>query len=94
MTKVSRKVQDMVRNTLGDCPYGVGDVVRINGQPCKITSGQYWGEYGLFNFWIWREVFPSGSLGERKAGYGGDWKVIHKKGARRAKIVKSVSGST
>lgn len=37
-----------------------------------ITSGQYWGEHGISNFWYWTVE----ATGEKKHGYGGSWKEV------------------
>ena len=50
----------------------VGAVIRHpDGRTVKITDGQFWGEYGVSNFWHWHEVMPDGSLSDkRECGYG------------------------
>ena len=49
-------------------PLRVGDVVSHpeTGRTVRITSGQYWGTYGLSNFWDWEDV----ETGEKDCGYG------------------------
>lgn len=55
----------------GGPPFAVGDVVtHPSGRKVKITSGQYWGDRGVSNFWYWREVRPNGTLGKEEHGYG------------------------
>lgn len=61
----------------------VGGYYLINGKPCKIVAGRYWGDYGLSNFWWWREVGSSGRLGKKGNGYGGNWKPITMEEAKR-----------
>ena len=42
-----------------------------DGRTVKIVEGQFYGRYGLSNFWCWREVLPDGSLSEKlEHGYG------------------------
>ncbi|MEQ1891054.1 MAG: hypothetical protein ABL998_00810 [Planctomycetota bacterium] len=55
----------------GERPLKVGDVVRHpdTGRTVRITDGQYWGEYGLSNFWYWQDA----ETGEPGNGYG--WTV-------------------
>ena len=37
----------------------------------KIIDGQYWGTYGLSNFWSWRAVLKNGALAKKiESGYG------------------------
>lgn len=71
MTLVQPWVRKMTEEVIGGPPFAIGDRVRHpSGRLVEITSGQYWGTYGLSNFWYWREVKPDGSLGEREHGYG------------------------
>lgn len=43
-----------------------------------ITDGQFWGTYGLSNFWSWRKVSDDGTVSkERFSGYGGDWPHVN-----------------
>ena len=72
MTQVEKWVRDLVEETGGGAPFSVGDrVLTLDGRTVEITSGQYWGTYGLSNFWHWREVLPDGSLSTRdECGYG------------------------
>lgn len=49
----------------------VGNIVKhYDGRQVKIISGQYFGEYGISNFWQWQEVLPDGTLGKIESGYG------------------------
>jgi hypothetical protein len=71
----------MTEGVLGGAPFAVGDVVRHpSGRLVKITAGQYWGEYGLSNFWSWREVTmlgePEKLSSELEHGYGWDPKAV------------------
>lgn len=64
-------VKDLVEEVTGGPPFEIGDtVLHPSGRKVKITSGQYWGRYGISNFWYWREVKPDGSLGPEEHGYG------------------------
>jgi hypothetical protein len=71
MTKVSKWVRDLVEydpcETL--C---LGMVVKhTDGRQVVITGGQYWGKYGLSNFWNFREVLPDDKLSDtEECGYG------------------------
>ncbi len=41
------------------------------GIKVKIISGQWWGTYGLSNFWDWKRILPDGTLSEETFhGYG------------------------
>jgi len=35
----------------------------------RIVSGRWWGDYGLSNFWYWKEITEDGES-ETKHGYG------------------------
>jgi len=51
----------------------IGKIVRRpNGDMVKITKGQFWGEYGVSNFWYWRKVLKNGEFGKEEHGYGWD----------------------
>lgn len=66
--------KSLTEEVLGGAPFKIGDVVKHpDGRKVKITGGQYWGQYGLSNFWDWREVLPKGKLGKPESGYG--WRV-------------------
>jgi len=71
MTKVASWVQELVESVTGGPPFKIGDVVKHpDGRWVQITDGQYWGTYGLSNFWEWREVKKNGKLGKLESGYG------------------------
>ena len=72
MTRVAKWVRDLSEQVLGGSPFKIGDVVlHPDGRKVKIISGQYWGTYGLSNFWDWREVLPDGFLSDKlESGYG------------------------
>jgi hypothetical protein len=65
-------VNDLVDEVYGDhLEVGMITIEPKTGKKVKIVSGQWWGEYGLSNFFDWREILPDGSLGEEKfCGYG------------------------
>lgn len=68
---VKRWVKDCVEGVMGPSELAVGKTVQHpDGRTVKITGGQYWGTYGLSNFWTWREVRPGGLLGPEENGYG------------------------
>jgi hypothetical protein len=54
------------------CNMKIGEITtHPDGRKVKIISGQYWGTYGLSNFWYWREVLQDGTLSEKiEHGYG------------------------
>jgi len=35
----------------------------------EVVRGQYWGSYGLSNFWYWRVVVDGEAVGETLCGY-------------------------
>jgi len=38
----------------------------------RITDGEYWGDYGVSNFWTWHYIKPDGTLYPKEyCGYGG-----------------------
>ena len=71
---VEKWVKDLTEQVLGTSPFEVGDIVtHPDGRTLKIVGGQFWGEYGISNFWYWREVLEDGTLGPEKCGYG--WRL-------------------
>lgn len=68
--KIEDWVKELVESELGGPPFAIGDVVNKDGRPVEIQEGQYWGDYGLSNFWTFREVLPDGSYGPEETGYG------------------------
>lgn len=69
-TKVKNWVQDLTNEVCGPCLLQVGGRYRHpEDGPIEITSGQYWGTYGLSNFWYWTVL----ATGKKKNGYGGNW---------------------
>lgn len=64
-------VKGLVERYFGKCEMRVGKVMKHpDGRTVKIIDGRYWGEFGLSNFWYWREVKADGELGEKESGYG------------------------
>jgi hypothetical protein len=65
-------VREITEEVLGGPPFKIGDQVKHpSGRTVQITSGQYWGDYGISNHWHWREVLPDGTLSEKEEyGYG------------------------
>lgn len=78
MTLVDPLVQRFVESYFGGAPFEVGDTVRHpSGRTVKIVDGQYWGTFGISNFWYWQEVHADGSLGPREHGYGWQPETVH-----------------
>ncbi len=68
---IERWVKNITEEVFGDQPFKIGDIVkRPSGRNVKIINGQYWGTYGLSNFWYWKEVLSNGELGIKECGYG------------------------
>lgn len=69
---VEQWVKDLMDRVSGPSLMEVGLVLaHPDGRTVKITSGQYWGDHGLSNFWYWREVLADGTLSETEEhGYG------------------------
>lgn len=74
-TYVADWVVKMTEDLMGPAPFAVGDRVRTpDGRMVEITSGRYWGDWGISNFWHWREVLADGTLADTdESGYG--WSV-------------------
>jgi len=70
-------VKEITEQHFGGTPFDVGDTVKHpDGRTVEITEGQYWGAYGLSNFWYWREVMYDGSLSKKEEhGYGWRTKI-------------------
>lgn len=51
---VKQWVRELVDGVIPPHNMKIGDIVDINGRKAEITSGQYWGTYGLSNHWHWR----------------------------------------
>lgn len=67
---VKQWVKDLVEETFGKSPLEIGKCyIHPEYGKIKITSGQYWGQYGLSNFWNWIVL----DTNEKKQGYGGNW---------------------
>jgi len=69
---VEQWVKDLTEEVLGGSPFEIGDtVIHPDGRKVRIVGGQYWGTYGLSNFWEWREVLHDGKLSNVvESGYG------------------------
>lgn len=71
MTRVAPWVQKITEKHFGAAPFKVGDVVpHSDGRMVKILNGQYWGEFGISNFWNWQEVKNGKLVGKIESGYG------------------------
>lgn len=75
MSRVQPWVKNLVEDVFGNpesASFRVGKrVTHPDGRTVEITGGQFWGQFGLSNFWEWREVMPDGSLSEHEeSGYG------------------------
>lgn len=73
MTLVEPWVVEFTEKHFGKAPFKIGDIiVGPNGKTTvKIVGGQYWGTYGISNFWSYRTILPDGSVSKRiRSGYG------------------------
>lgn len=70
--RVAQWVKDLDEKVFGKSKLAAGKVVtHPDGRQVKITGGQYWGEYGVSNFWEWHEVRADGTLAKKQeCGYG------------------------
>ena len=50
--------------------YKIGDVYKV-----EIIDGQYWGTFGLSNFWSWYRLDENGNSVRKESGYGNFFKV-------------------
>lgn len=75
MTYVDPWTRALVEQVYGGPPFNIGDRVRHpDGRLVEITSGVYWGAYGVCNHWSWRAVLSDGTLAQTtECGYG--WKA-------------------
>jgi len=69
---VEQWVKDIVEQSYGKSSMEIGKIItHPDGYKVKIVDGQYWGTYGLSNFWYWHKVKKDGSLTKKKYhGYG------------------------
>lgn len=69
---VSNIARSITEEVFGGPPFSIGDrVTHPDGYLVEITQGQWWGTYGLSNFWYWKRVSEDGSLSdEEECGYG------------------------
>lgn len=73
MTRVAPWVRNLTEEVIGGSPVEVGKrYLHPEDGLIEIVSGQYWGTYGLSNFWYWTVI----ETGETKNGYGGDWEEV------------------
>ena len=65
-------VKEIIDDCLGESKLKVGLITKHpDGRTVQIMSGQYWGTYGLSNFWYWMEILDDGTLGDiEEHGYG------------------------
>lgn len=72
---VQRWVKDLTEDVFGGAPVRIGYYYQhpVDGA-IKITSGQYWGEHGISNFWYW-EIVSTGQTGHGYANQ--DWPRIN-----------------
>ncbi len=68
---VDKWVKELTEEVFGQSSMRIGATIRHpKGYLVKVIDGQYWGTYGVSNFWSWRRVKPDGSLGKLVQGYG------------------------
>ena len=62
----------LTESVCGGSPFEIGDrVTHPKHGLVEIVDGQYWGTYGISNFWYWKKVMPDGTLSKRTYhGYG------------------------
>lgn len=66
-------VEQWVKDLVGPTKMTTGATLKHpDGYEVKIVAGQYWGEYGLSNFWYWKRYTRSGRL-SRKTEHGYGW---------------------
>lgn len=73
MTQVPQWVKKLLEEASNEEHLSIGMITinPENNMKVKIIDGQYWGEFGVSNFWVWKEVLADGSLGEVEySGYG------------------------
>lgn len=70
-TRVAGWVQKLVEDVAGPCKMEIGKIVKHpDGYKVKIIDGQYWGTYGISNFWYYKRILKNGKLGREQCGYG------------------------
>lgn len=69
---IEQWVKDLTEECISGEPLSIGITTKHpDGRKVKIVDGQYWGTYGLSNFWYWQEILEDGSLSETtEHGYG------------------------
>ena len=78
--EISSFVKDMVEGE--STILEVGKWYIHEGDIVQITDGQFWGTYGLSNFWYWKKLKKDGTLSEETFhGYGrnGEFRIIENK---------------
>lgn len=75
MTKVEAWIQQLTEDVIGGPPVEIGKRYQHPEDGLiEITSGQYWGQHGLSNFWYWNVLDPETGRALRGShGYAGDW---------------------
>lgn len=65
-------VKQLVADVVGESQLEIGKRVKHpKGYMVEIVGGQYWGLYGLSNFWSWRRINKNGTLSKKvESGYG------------------------
>jgi hypothetical protein len=67
---VEQWVKDLTEEVMGGPPVEIGKrYMHPEDGLIEVTSGQYWGDYGLSNFWYWTVI----ATGETKHGYAAPW---------------------
>jgi hypothetical protein len=65
--------REFTKSVLGGPTVAIGKTyLHPQDGPVRITDGEWWGTYGLSNFWFWTVL----STGEAKKGYAGAWPEI------------------
>ena len=74
MTKVKPWAIALTEKHFGGSPFKIGDkVIHKRHGLVVIVDGQYWGTYGISNFWDWQKVLPDGSISKGVYhGYGNE----------------------
>ena len=68
---MKRFVKDTIEESMDGKPLAIGIVTTHpdTGREVKITDGQFYGTYGVSNWWEWEDI----ETGEKGSGYG--WTV-------------------
>lgn len=74
MTNVEPWVRNLTESVIGGAPVQIGKhYMHPEDGHIVITSGQYWGTYGLSNFWYWNVLDEAGRAVRGNHGYAGRW---------------------